>query len=103
MRLPFAIFTFNTEYFIKWLGPVFICLYVVLEAHNVIHGKTSVGAYIATVNVIKVMVANFEVGVHEIEGFGNTLLAMSRMVKFFNMDTEVRRCMEEHKERRAMT
>merc|ERR1712232_593931 len=49
------------------------------------------------------MVANFEKGVREIEGFGNTLLAMSRIVKYFNMDTDVRRCMDVLKDRRKMT
>ena len=80
----------NTEYFLKWLSPAVVCFYLAYEAHRVISGATSVVAYFATVSVIKVMSRNFEEGFMEFTEVMRTLSPMQRLVKYLNMQTDVR-------------
>ncbi|CAE7242184.1 Abcb7 [Symbiodinium necroappetens] len=42
----------NDEMFPKWLGPVFMAIYIALEANSVVEGRLSLGTFLATVGIM---------------------------------------------------
>lgn len=102
-RLPGLLFDLNTKWFLKWLIPVFIGLFIYKDAHNVLSGEMSIGAFLATQHVIQLMVGQFLVGYRDFKGVLRSNKPLERMSTYFNMQTELKKWKQINRKRRNET
>ena len=57
--VPEALAGVNDEYFPKWLGPLFVGVYIALYSHSVFSGAISLGTFLATIGIMKDISSEF--------------------------------------------
>eukprot|EP00443_Scrippsiella_acuminata_P133335 CAMPEP_0115597992 /NCGR_PEP_ID=MMETSP0272-20121206/13644_1 /TAXON_ID=71861 /ORGANISM="Scrippsiella trochoidea, Strain CCMP3099" /LENGTH=130 /DNA_ID=CAMNT_0003033393 /DNA_START=517 /DNA_END=905 /DNA_ORIENTATION=+ len=93
----------NNKYFPKWLGPVFVGLYIATTTKHVLEGKLSVGSFLATINILRGIAGQFS-DLYKILMELNVLVGPLRsLVHLLNMPTEVPIHKKTFDERREMT
>jgi len=59
-RIPKQQVDMNNKYFSKWLGPVFVALYISTATTRVLEGSLSVGKFLATISILQGIAGHFE-------------------------------------------
>jgi len=55
----------NTKWILEWFRPVFVAIRMMLSSHEVIDGDQSLGAFLATISVIKSIAKDVSAGYHD--------------------------------------
>lgn len=78
----------NNSYFPKWLGPVFIGVYVAYSAGPVLDGNVSLGAFLATVRIFKELSEQFSEMYVELLKIAGAAGPLRKLTGLFNLPTD---------------
>jgi len=102
-RIPKKQIEINNKYFPKWLGPLFVGIYIATTADMVVEGSISIGTFMATVSVLRSVAGDFG-DVYKVMMQFNVLHApIINLVDLFNRATDVREGKAANRARRALT
>lgn len=82
-------FMMNTEFVLKWLGPLMTALYICLEGPNVVSGDETLGAFLAFVKIIKDSSGDCIILNKELSILTDTVKPLQRITMFFNLPTDL--------------
>eukprot|EP00930_Biecheleria_cincta_P059241 TRINITY_DN44996_c0_g1_i1.p1 TRINITY_DN44996_c0_g1~~TRINITY_DN44996_c0_g1_i1.p1 ORF type:complete len:848 (+),score=128.43 TRINITY_DN44996_c0_g1_i1:286-2544(+) len=102
-EVPENIDQVNVSYVAEWLGPVFIGLYIAIYAQAVFDQELSLGTFLATINVIKDISAEFSEAYQQLLELVETFDALRSLTKFFNRPTDLLAWKKVNRERREAT
>jgi ABC-type multidrug transport system fused ATPase/permease subunit len=88
-QVPATLVEVNNKYCPKWLGPVFVGLYIAFESDAVFKGEVSLGKFLATVSILTDMAQDFA-GIYELlMTISGTFDEVKSVVEILNMKTDV--------------
>jgi len=88
-QIPATMVEVNNKYCPKWLGPVFVGLYIAFESDAVFTGELSLGKFLATVSILTDMAQDFA-GIYELlMMISGTFDEVKSVVEILNMKTDV--------------
>jgi len=84
-----TVFIMNTKWFLKWCSPVFVALYMIVAAEEVINGTLPLGNFLATVSVIKSISSDCLEGYGDYRKVTSTYKALVRVTNYLNFATDL--------------
>jgi len=104
-QIPAELIRTNNDYFPKWLGPVFIGLYIAREAGEVLSvpPTISLGTFLATVKIFGELSEQFSEGYEELMKVSGAIGPLKKLTMFFNMPTDVMLWKTINRKRREFT
>ena len=101
--IPENVDAVNNEYFPKWLGPVFVSVYIAMDAQNVFDGVTSLGTFLATIGVMKDISSEFADAYNMILELADTFASVQYLTNYFNKATDLLTWKDVNRKRRELT
>jgi len=101
--VPEAMESVNNEYFPKWLGPLFVGVYVAVYAPSVFSNAISLGTFLATIQIMKDISSEFAEAYDIILELTDTFEAIQSLTVFFNKPTDLLMWKKINRERREAT
>jgi len=86
---PRARFQLHTSYILKWFAPTFLCLYIAFAAPKVVNGSMSLGAFLATMAIIKNLGQDIEDGFTDYQVVTASYLPLKRLWRYLNKPLEL--------------
>ncbi|CAE8585907.1 unnamed protein product [Polarella glacialis] len=102
-ELPAEIVKANNAYFPKWLGALFVGVYIIDSARDVIHGELSLGVFLATIGIFQQISSDFAEGYLEMMNVSESISPLQTLTVLLNMATDVRSWKAVNRSRRAQT
>mmetsp|Transcript_24927 Transcript_24927/g.62475 ORF Transcript_24927/g.62475 Transcript_24927/m.62475 type:complete len:465 (-) Transcript_24927:55-1449(-) len=102
-RIPMQQIELNNKYFPKWLGPIFVGVYIVRNAQQVIAKTLSVGTFLATVAILRGIADDFGDIYRVMMDYNVIYGSVVALVKLLNMQTDVRTGKAVNRARRQMS
>jgi len=93
----------NNDYFTKWLGPVFIGIYVMTHTRSVLSGMIGSGTFVATLNVFNEISTDFSEGYRHAMLITSIAAILNNMIWMLNLPTELLACKAVNRARRVHT
>lgn len=79
----------NDDFFPKWLGPIFMGLYIALDASKVLQNEVSLGTFLATLALMRDISAEFSEAYHIILALIEEFRSLRDLTVFFNKETDL--------------
>jgi len=92
-----------TDYFPKWLGPVFIGGYIMLKAEAVFDGSLSLGTLLATIRIYHELEAELGVSYGTLMKLAASVGPLRKLTWLFNLPTDVRQRKIINRRKRELT
>jgi len=80
----------NNEQFPKWLGAIFVGVYIAYAASSVLNGSLSVGTFLATIKVFQELAEKFEEGYSVLGKVNNAFAPLGKLTYLLNMKTDLK-------------
>eukprot|EP00929_Paragymnodinium_shiwhaense_P023326 TRINITY_DN14630_c0_g1_i1.p1 TRINITY_DN14630_c0_g1~~TRINITY_DN14630_c0_g1_i1.p1 ORF type:complete len:835 (-),score=196.50 TRINITY_DN14630_c0_g1_i1:29-2533(-) len=100
---PKADFRLHTSLVLQWFNPFFIAIYIVYACEGVLDGETSLGAFLATIAVIKQISDNIGEGYEDYQKVTSSFSALHRLTDYLNCETELKQAKAVNRHRRQST
>eukprot|EP00439_Symbiodinium_sp_Y106_P070289 s872_g12.t1 len=101
--IPEKVEAVNNEYFPKWLGPVFVSIYIAMDAKSVFEGTISLGTFLATIQVMKDVSSEFADAYNMILELADTFASIQYLTSYFNKETDLLTWKGVNRKRRELT
>lgn len=101
--VPEAVQGVNSEYFPKWLGPLFVGVYVALYSPSVFDNSVSLGTFLAMIHVMKDISSEFAEAYDIILDLTDTFESIKALTVFFNKPTDLLMWKKVNRQRREAT
>jgi len=79
----------NNHYFTEWLGPVFVGIYIMTQATNVLTGVLGPGTFVATLSVFGEISGDFSAGYDELMKISSVVGALQGVTELMNRKTNL--------------
>eukprot|EP00747_Dinoflagellata_sp_TGD_P079192 gnl/TRDRNA2_/TRDRNA2_160413_c0_seq1.p1 gnl/TRDRNA2_/TRDRNA2_160413_c0~~gnl/TRDRNA2_/TRDRNA2_160413_c0_seq1.p1 ORF type:complete len:677 (+),score=133.86 gnl/TRDRNA2_/TRDRNA2_160413_c0_seq1:72-2033(+) len=93
----------NNDYFAKWLGPLFIGVYIVRHATAVLEGELSLGTCLAMIRIFNEISVEFTEAYAELIKICKAFAPLKKLTYFFNLPEDVLLWKFTNRQRRQMT
>ena len=94
---------FNDDMFPKWLGPLYMGLYIAMDSNKVLEGEVSLGTFLATLALMKDISGEFSEAYHIILALTEELGSLRDLTVYFNKDTDLLAWKAVNRQRRENT
>eukprot|EP00929_Paragymnodinium_shiwhaense_P023327 TRINITY_DN14630_c0_g1_i2.p1 TRINITY_DN14630_c0_g1~~TRINITY_DN14630_c0_g1_i2.p1 ORF type:complete len:834 (-),score=143.75 TRINITY_DN14630_c0_g1_i2:463-2964(-) len=101
--IPKKEFRLHTSQVLQWFSPFFIAIYIVVACDGVLAGDTSLGAFLATISVIKQICGDTVEGYSDYQKVTSSFACLYRLTHFLNCETELKREKATNRVRRQRT
>ncbi|CAK9021666.1 unnamed protein product [Durusdinium trenchii] len=101
--VPESIEAVNNEYFPKWLGPLFVGVYIAVYAHSVFSNAISLGTFLATIGIMKDISSEFAEAYEIILELTDTFGSIQHLTVYFNKPTDLLMWKQVNRQRREAT
>eukprot|EP00437_Effrenium_voratum_P005659 CAMPEP_0181427244 /NCGR_PEP_ID=MMETSP1110-20121109/16071_1 /TAXON_ID=174948 /ORGANISM="Symbiodinium sp., Strain CCMP421" /LENGTH=824 /DNA_ID=CAMNT_0023550449 /DNA_START=48 /DNA_END=2522 /DNA_ORIENTATION=+ len=101
--IPEKVEAVNNEYFPKWLGPVFVSIYIAMDAKSVFEGTISLGTFLATIQVMRDVSSEFADAYNMILELADTFASIQYLTSYFNKETDLLTWKGVNRKRRELT
>ncbi|CAJ1401466.1 unnamed protein product [Effrenium voratum] len=88
-KVPEAMEGVNDEYFPKWLGPLFVGVYIAVYGPSVFDEAISLGTFLATVGIMKDISSEFAEAYELLLEMKDTFESVTKMTVYFNKPTDL--------------
>ncbi|CAK9019444.1 Multidrug resistance protein pgp-1 (P-glycoprotein A) (P-glycoprotein-related protein 1) [Durusdinium trenchii] len=93
----------SKEYFPKWLGPLFVGVYIAVYAHSVFSNAISLGTFLATIGIMKDISSEFAEAYEIILELTDTFGSIQHLTVYFNKPTDLLMWKQVNRQRREAT
>eukprot|EP00746_Dinoflagellata_sp_MGD_P082955 gnl/MRDRNA2_/MRDRNA2_32985_c0_seq1.p1 gnl/MRDRNA2_/MRDRNA2_32985_c0~~gnl/MRDRNA2_/MRDRNA2_32985_c0_seq1.p1 ORF type:complete len:588 (+),score=99.87 gnl/MRDRNA2_/MRDRNA2_32985_c0_seq1:120-1766(+) len=99
VEVPERSIKMNNNYFPKWLGPIFTCVYIFMQAGNVAcwankDGPLSLGTFLTTIHIFREISDDFSELYVVVMRITRRFDPLQIMAKYFNLDTDLKHWQE---------
>jgi len=103
--LPVDLIRMNNNYFPKWLGPIFVGLYIAVEAPRVLQDPPaiSMGIFLATIKIFNELSEQFSEAYRELMSISSAIGPLRKLTYYFNLPTDVKLWKTINRKRREFT
>jgi len=93
----------NNEYFTQWLGPIFVGIYIITQARNVLTGALGHGTFVATLSVFGEISGDFSEGYQEMMKISSIACGLQGVTELLNRKTDLMNWKNVNRSRREDT
>eukprot|EP00434_Breviolum_minutum_P000523 symbB.v1.2.000450.t1/scaffold32.1/size405148/23 len=93
----------NDDFVPKWLGPIFMGLYIAMDARKVLEDKVTLGTFLATLGLMREISDEFSEAYHIILSMMEEFGSLKELTVFFNKETDLLAWKAVNRQRRENT
>lgn len=101
--IPESVAHLNDDFFPKWLGPIYMGLYIALDAGQVLRGEVTLGTFLATLALMKDISSEFSEAYHITLSLIEELGSLRDLTVYFNKETDLLAWKAVNRQRRQNT
>lgn len=101
--VPAEVVKMNNCYFPKWLGPIFIGVFIAMDAPKVFTDDVSLGEFMAAIGIFTTISLDFEAVYKEVLDITKSIVLLKGFTKYFNLPTDLLLWKGINRQRRSLT
>jgi len=101
--VPAEVVKMNNNWFPKWLGPIFIGVFIALDAPKVFTNEISLGQFVTSMGIFNQLSLDFMEMYADVLELTRSIVSLKSFTKYFNMPTDMLVWKAVNRQRREMT